>query len=168
MGSPSVRHADTQSTHAQKRTTLENTCPEQHTQLPMFVVHSVFLLDLPTMALFFIFCMCSRVMMLKFPMVVVKMSISPTTDSSVTTWKPSMQACKAQMGSRSAIKGAALAHIAVAAHERTPAPNHHICGTHDAIGERVAAAIDMVKLGFGQASPPRFSACHQSSHLWHA
>merc|ERR1719215_334986 len=56
---------------------------------------------LPTMALFFIFCMCSNVMISKLPVVVVKMSISPTTDSKVTTWKPSMHACKAHMGSTS-------------------------------------------------------------------
>merc|ERR1712113_1041084 len=57
----------------------------------------------PTMALFFIFFMCSKVMILKFPVVVVKISISPTTDSKVTTWNPSMQACKAQIGSISVI-----------------------------------------------------------------
>merc|ERR1711935_572740 len=43
-------------------------------------------------------------MISKLPVVVVKMSISPTTDSNVTTWNPSMQACKAQMGSISVIK----------------------------------------------------------------
>merc|ERR1719330_1310896 len=59
---------------------------------------------LPMMALFFIFFMCSRVMMLKFPVAEVKMSISPTTLSSVTTWKPSMHAWSAQMGSISVTK----------------------------------------------------------------
>merc|ERR1719462_454079 len=43
--------------------------------------------------------MCSSVMILKFPVADVKMSISPTTDSMVTTWKPSLQACRAQIGS---------------------------------------------------------------------
>merc|ERR1711900_150020 len=41
---------------------------------------------LPTMALFFIFFMCSSVMILKLPVAEVKMSTSPTTDSSFTTW----------------------------------------------------------------------------------
>merc|ERR1719326_2028241 len=43
--------------------------------------------------------MCSNLMILKFPVVVTKMSASPTTDSIFTTWKPSMQACNAQIGS---------------------------------------------------------------------
>merc|ERR1719399_2749104 len=43
--------------------------------------------------------MCSNLMILKFPVVDTKMSASPTTDSIFTTWKPSMQACNAQIGS---------------------------------------------------------------------
>mmetsp|Transcript_91930 Transcript_91930/g.256088 ORF Transcript_91930/g.256088 Transcript_91930/m.256088 type:complete len:383 (-) Transcript_91930:1566-2714(-) len=54
---------------------------------------------LPTMALFFICFMCSSVMMLKLPVVVTNMSIWLTTRSILTTWKPSMQACRAQIGS---------------------------------------------------------------------
>merc|ERR1719401_20100 len=54
---------------------------------------------LPTIALFFIFFMCCNVMMLKLPVADVKMSTSPTTDSMSATSKPSMHACKAQMGS---------------------------------------------------------------------
>merc|ERR1719277_405675 len=42
-------------------------------------------------------------MMLKLPVADVKMSISPTTESISATSKPSMQACKAQMGSHSVI-----------------------------------------------------------------
>merc|ERR1719424_636655 len=40
-------------------------------------------------------------MMLKLPVAEVKISISPTHSSMVTTWKPSMHACKAQIGSHS-------------------------------------------------------------------
>merc|ERR1719272_638364 len=40
-------------------------------------------------------------MMLKLPVAEVKISISWTHSSIVTTWKPSMHACKAQMGSHS-------------------------------------------------------------------
>ena len=45
----------------------------------------------------------SRVMILKLPVAEVKMSTSPTHSSRVTTWKPSMHACSAQMGSISVI-----------------------------------------------------------------
>merc|ERR1719375_2731931 len=45
--------------------------------------------------------MRSKVTMLKFPVHETKMSTSPTTDSNVATWKPSMQACNAQIGSTS-------------------------------------------------------------------
>merc|ERR1719310_1002544 len=54
---------------------------------------------LPTMALFFIFDMCSSVMMSLLPVVVMITSTSDTTSSRVTTWKPSMHACSAQIGS---------------------------------------------------------------------
>merc|ERR1719258_823020 len=54
---------------------------------------------LPTMALFFIFDMCSSVMMSLLPVVVMITSTMLTTSSSVTTWKPSMHACSAQIGS---------------------------------------------------------------------
>mmetsp|Transcript_1839 Transcript_1839/g.5400 ORF Transcript_1839/g.5400 Transcript_1839/m.5400 type:complete len:419 (-) Transcript_1839:34-1290(-) len=54
---------------------------------------------LPTMALFFIFFMCSRVMMSLLPVVVMKTSASETRSSIVTTWYPSMHACSAQIGS---------------------------------------------------------------------
>merc|ERR1719235_425310 len=47
--------------------------------------------------------------------------------------------------------GAALADIAKAADQGTLASNHHICGTHDRIRERVPAAIHVVKLGLGAA-----------------
>mmetsp|Transcript_173391 Transcript_173391/g.421725 ORF Transcript_173391/g.421725 Transcript_173391/m.421725 type:complete len:312 (+) Transcript_173391:215-1150(+) len=56
---------------------------------------------LPTMALFFIFAMESKVMMSLLPVPVMKMSAWPTTVSRRTTWKPSMHACSAQIGSTS-------------------------------------------------------------------
>merc|ERR1740117_1372939 len=48
--------------------------------------------------------MCSSRMMSQFPVVVTKMSIWSTTLSKAATWKPSMQACNAQIGSHSAMK----------------------------------------------------------------
>jgi hypothetical protein len=52
----------------------------------------------PAMATFFIFSICSQIVILKSPVVEVKVSISPTTDSMVTTWKHTMHACRAQIG----------------------------------------------------------------------
>ena len=54
---------------------------------------------LPTMALCFIFAMCSAVMMPLLPVVVMKMSAVPSTASRVLTSKPSITACSAQIGS---------------------------------------------------------------------
>ena len=54
---------------------------------------------LPTMALSFIWAMCSAVMMSLLPVVVMKTSAVPTTSSRRWTSKPSMAACSAQIGS---------------------------------------------------------------------
>merc|ERR1711982_297026 len=98
--------------------------------------------------------------MLKFPVQEVKMSISPTTSSIVTTWKPHaclQSADGVDLGDEHACarttegEGAALADIAVAADESTLAADHHISGAHDAVGEGVAAAINVVELGLGHA-----------------
>merc|ERR1712050_17405 len=80
---------------------------------------------LPTMALFFIFFMCSRVMMSKLPVAEVKMSISPTTDSNVTTWKPSMHACRAQIGSISVTRTRAPAPRSAKAQPLPTSPYPH-------------------------------------------
>merc|ERR1719240_1612382 len=48
-------------------------------------------------------------------------------------------------------KGATLSNIAVAAHQGALASNHDISGAHDAIRERVPAAVNVVKLGLGDA-----------------
>merc|ERR1712100_714691 len=86
----------------------------------------------------------------------MKMSASPMTLSTVATWKPSMHACKAQIGSfadydtgtcATHSKSAALANITVAADHGTLATNHHISRAHDRVGQGVAAAIDVIKLG---------------------
>mmetsp|Transcript_10109 Transcript_10109/g.30251 ORF Transcript_10109/g.30251 Transcript_10109/m.30251 type:complete len:533 (+) Transcript_10109:448-2046(+) len=45
--------------------------------------------------------------------------------------------------------GRSLAHVTVACHEHHLASNHDIGGTHDAVGQRVAAAVHIVKLGLG-------------------
>mmetsp|Transcript_10454 Transcript_10454/g.13904 ORF Transcript_10454/g.13904 Transcript_10454/m.13904 type:complete len:320 (+) Transcript_10454:375-1334(+) len=52
-------------------------------------------------------------------------------------------------------KGAALANIAIAADEGTLAPNHNICGTHDAIRQGVTASVHIIELGL----------CHAVVHI---
>ena len=44
---------------------------------------------------------------------------------------------------------AALAHVAVAAHQHALAGDHHVGGAHDAVGQGVAATVDVVELGLG-------------------
>mmetsp|Transcript_27329 Transcript_27329/g.43806 ORF Transcript_27329/g.43806 Transcript_27329/m.43806 type:complete len:281 (+) Transcript_27329:289-1131(+) len=48
-------------------------------------------------------------------------------------------------------EGAALAHVAVAAHQGTLAADHHVGGAHDAVWQGVAAAVDVVELGLSHA-----------------
>merc|ERR550537_1101922 len=86
---------------------------------------------LPTIALFFIFFMCSSVMMSLLPVAEMKMSTSPTTSSIVVT---------------SQRERAALADIAVAQHHRPLAAKHHVRRTHDAVRQRVTAAVHVVEL----------------------
>ena len=45
--------------------------------------------------------------------------------------------------------GAALAHVAVAQHERGLAADHHVGGPVDAVDQRVAAAVEVVELRLG-------------------
>merc|ERR1712226_731610 len=77
------------------------------------------------MALFFMAFMCSNLMILKFPVVDTKMSASPTTDSMVTTWNPSMQACNAQMGSISVTRTRAPAPLMAKAQPLPTSPYPH-------------------------------------------
>ena len=56
---------------------------------------------LPTIAWCFIRDIWSTVMMSLLPVAVMKMSAVSTTSSSVATWKPSIAACSAQIGSTS-------------------------------------------------------------------
>ena len=46
-------------------------------------------------------------------------------------------------------RGAALAHVAVAADQRDLAADHHVGGPVDAVDERVAAAVEVVELRLG-------------------
>mmetsp|Transcript_78307 Transcript_78307/g.171637 ORF Transcript_78307/g.171637 Transcript_78307/m.171637 type:complete len:329 (+) Transcript_78307:827-1813(+) len=48
-------------------------------------------------------------------------------------------------------EGAALADVAVAADQSSLATDHHVSSPHNAVGEGVAASIDVVELGFGHA-----------------
>ena len=112
----------------------------------------------PTMALFFIIFMDSKVMLSKLQVVVTKMLISPTNWANVAHWKPP-RALKAQVGSYSEIMtrapasfmAAAQFHITIIADRCTLIANHHISCTHDGVKKRVPAAIDIVELGFRQA-----------------
>ena len=54
---------------------------------------------LHTIALCFICAMWSTVMMSSLPVAVTKMSAVATTSSSGSTWKPSIAACRALIGS---------------------------------------------------------------------
>ncbi len=57
----------------------------------------------PTIAWCFILLMCAAVMTSRFPVADTKMSANPTTSSIVFTSKPSIAACRAQIGSISVI-----------------------------------------------------------------
>jgi hypothetical protein len=70
---------------------------------------------LQIMALFFIFYILEAIMMSLFPVAVIKISISSTTLSNLTTLYPSMQAYKAQIGSTSEICTIELAAFIAAA-----------------------------------------------------
>merc|ERR1719510_2842154 len=64
-------------------------------------------------------------MMLKLPVALVNMSISPTTSSMVTTSKPSIHACKAQIGSISVTRTRAPAPRRANAHPLPTSPYPH-------------------------------------------
>mmetsp|Transcript_37046 Transcript_37046/g.74982 ORF Transcript_37046/g.74982 Transcript_37046/m.74982 type:complete len:256 (-) Transcript_37046:279-1046(-) len=81
---------------------------------------------LPTMALFFIFSMCSYMMMPLLPVVVMKMSPNDSTSSSFATWKPSIAACRAQIGSISVMMVRAPAACIARADPLPTSPNPQI------------------------------------------
>ena len=77
----------------------------------------------------------------------------------MATWKPSIAACSAQIGSISVTidpgalaaqrLGAALADVAVAADDRDLAADQHVGGPVDAVDQRVPAAVLVVELRLG-------------------
>jgi len=79
----------------------------------------------------------------------------------VTTWKPSMEACKAQMGSNfrdidggpgsGEGLGTALAYIAVAADHGFLAADHDVGRALDPVNEAFPAALEYVELALGHA-----------------
>uniref|UniRef100_A0A7C9CZ26 Uncharacterized protein n=1 Tax=Opuntia streptacantha TaxID=393608 RepID=A0A7C9CZ26_OPUST len=93
---------------------------------------------LQTMALFFICFMCLTMMMSLLPVVVTKMSPSETTSSKVRTWKPSMQACRAQIGSISVTITRAPAAFRAAAQPLPTSPYPQTTPTLPAIITSVA------------------------------
>ena len=90
------------------------------------------------------------------PVPVTMMSTSPITDSSRATWKPSIAACSAQIGSTSPTidaralaaqrLGRALAHVAVAGDEDDLAADQHVGRAVEPVGQRVADAVGVVEL----------------------
>jgi hypothetical protein len=98
------------------------------------------------------FCMRSRVLIWKIPMI-PEMSTWSVTRTIFTTWKPSAQACRAQVGSRSEIRTrapsrarrmGALVDVAVAAGQRALAAKLRVGGAPDAVRWRVTAAAYVV------------------------
>ena len=89
----------------------------------------------------------------------MKMSAVSTTSSRRATWKPSIAACSAQIGSISVTMtrapwprerlGAALAHVAEAGDDGDLAADEDVGGAVEAVDERVAAAVLVVELALG-------------------
>ena len=87
------------------------------------------------------------------------MSPRPSVSSMVVTSKPSIAACSALIGSISVTIDAsahaaqrmrrALAYIAIAADDCDLAGNHHVGRALDAVGQRFAAAVEVVELRLG-------------------
>src|SRR6185503_19688948 len=63
--------------------------------------------------------------------------------------------------------GAALAHVAVAGHERQLPAHHHVAGAADAVGQRVAAAEDVVELALRHRVVDVDAGEHQRALLLH-
>ena len=87
------------------------------------------------------------------------MSPRPSVSSMVVTSKPSIAACSALIGIDLGDDHArahaaqrvrrALAHVAVAADHRDLAGDHHVGRALDAVGQRFAAAVEVVELRLG-------------------
>ncbi len=114
---------------------------------------------LQTMACVFIASMWARVMTSTLPVVVTKMSPIFAASSMVTTWKPSIAACSALIGSISVTSTRAprplaactqpLAHVAVAGDDHDLARDHHVGRALHRVDERFAAAVEIVELALG-------------------
>ena len=98
-------------------------------------------------------------MMSQQPVVVTKMLPCEAASSIVVTSKPSIAACRALIGSISVTitrapsaciaVGAALADVAIAGDDDDLAGDHHVGGPLDAVGQRFAAAVEVVELALG-------------------
>ena len=96
-----------------------------------------------------------------FPVAVTKMSARVTASSIVTTSKPSIAACSAQIGSISVTMtrapplrsdwARALADIAEAGDDRDLAGQHDVGGAADRVDQRLLAAVKIVELRLGDA-----------------
>merc|ERR1719145_116942 len=104
--------------------------------------------------------MCSSVMILKLPVVVVKIDLADDT-----LHRNHLETLHARLERANGVnlrnqhpgtgtahgERATLAHVTVTTDERALAPDHHVCGTHDAIWQRMPASVDIVKLRLGHA-----------------
>ena len=114
---------------------------------------------LPTIALSFIRAMCSTVMMLWLPVAVMKMSARSThvleRVDLVAFHRRLQRADRIDLGDDDAAAlaaqrlRAALADFAEAEDDRDLAAEHHVGRAREAVGQRVAAAVDVVELALG-------------------
>ena len=114
---------------------------------------------LPTIALSFIFAMCSTVMMLWLPVAVMKMSARSSTFVErvdlVAFHRRLQRADRIDLGDDDAAAlaaqrlRAALADFAEAEHDGDLAAEHDVGRAREAVGQRVAAAVDVVELALG-------------------
>ena len=112
---------------------------------------------LPTMALFFILAMCSTMMMSLLPVVVMKMSQMSTTSSMGDTWKPSIAAWSAQMGSISETITRAPAALSACAEPLPTSPKPATKHVFDAI---ITSVARMMPSGSEWRQPYRLSNLH--------
>ena len=111
---------------------------------------------LQTIALCFIRAMWSTVMMSSLPVAVTKMSAVSThvfeRGDLVALHRRLQRVDRVDLGDDDARAlaaqrlRAALADVAVAAHDGDLAADHHVGGAVDAVDERVAAAVEVVEL----------------------
>jgi hypothetical protein len=99
--------------------------------------------------------------MSRFPVAVTKISAIGSASSSVLTSYPSIAAWSAQIGSivgddhpcslAPQALGTSLAHVAVAADQRSLSGDHHVGAALDSIHQALATPVEVVELALGDA-----------------